>query len=119
MPSLPVARQPHALMRIDMSCSSHPISSYWWSELLQSYAIWICEFGNACHHDSEVVVVKVLGRHWCRCCCDWSLGKMKPLADKLVVSLSGELNEREEDATTLSSSVLGNLDGERRQNSML
>jgi len=40
---------------------------------------------------------------------------MKPLVvDKLVLSL-GELNEREEDATTLSSSVLGNMDGEGRQ----
>ena len=56
----------------------------------------ICEFGNACFHDSEVVVVEVLGRHFCLCCCEWSLGKMKPL----VVSLSGELNGREEDAAT-------------------
>ena len=79
----------------------------------------ICEFGNASHRDSEVVVVEVLERHCCRCCCDWSLGKTKPLADKLMVSLSGELNEREEDATTVSSSVLGNLDGERHENRML
>ena len=34
--------------------------------------------------------------------------------DKLVVSLLGELNEREEDAATLSSSVLGNMDEEGR-----
>ena len=41
------------------------------------------------------------------------LGKMKPLvADKLVVSLLGGLNEM---LTTLSSSVLGNLHGEGRQ----
>ena len=41
---------------------------------------------------------------------------MKPLvADKLVVSLLGELNEREEDDTTFCSSALGNLDGEGRQ----
>ena len=53
-------------------------------------------------------VVVVTGR------CDWSLGEMKPLvADKLGVSL-GELNKSEEDATRLSSSVLGNLDGEGR-----
>ena len=38
---------------------------------------------------------------------------MKPLvADKLGVSLLGESNER---ATTLSSSDLGNLDGEEHQ----
>ena len=37
------------------------------------------------------------------------------VADKLVVSLLGELNQWEEDATTLCSSVLGNLDGEGRQ----
>ena len=40
---------------------------------------------------------------------------MKSLADKLVVSLSGESNEREADATTLSSFVLGNLDREGHQ----
>ena len=39
---------------------------------------------------------------------------MKPLvADKLVVSLLGELSGRK--TTTLSSSVLGNLDGIGRQ----
>ena len=32
---------------------------------------------------------------------------MKSLADKLVVSLSGELNERDENATTLSSGEPG------------
>ena len=42
------------------------------------------------------------------------------VADKLVVSLLGEsllgeLNQWEEDATTLCSSVLGNLNGEGRQ----
>ena len=37
------------------------------------------------------------------------------VADKLVVSLLGELNQWEEDARTLCSSVLGNLDGEGRQ----
>ena len=78
-----------------------------------TYAIWIKEsyanFGNASHHDSEVVVVEsdtAKGRH-CYCCCSccdwWSLEKMKPLADKLVVSLSEEMSEREEDATTLTS----------------
>ena len=41
---------------------------------------------------------------------------MKPLVvDKLVVSLLGELNKRDEDATRLSSSVLRNLDGEGSQ----
>ena len=40
---------------------------------------------------------------------------MKQLvADKLGVSLLGELNKSEEDTTRLSSSVLGNLDGEGR-----
>ena len=40
--------------------------------------------------------------------------KMKPVAaDKLLVSLMGI--EREDDATALFSSILGNLDGEGRQ----
>ena len=40
--------------------------------------------------------------------------KMKPVAaDKLPVSLLGI--EQEDDATTLFSSILGNLDGEGRQ----
>ena len=40
--------------------------------------------------------------------------KVKPVAaDKLLVSLLGI--ERKNDATTLFSSILGNLDGERRQ----
>ena len=65
---------------------------------------------------------------WDRCCCscrccEWSLGKMKQLvADKLVVSLLGDLNKREEDATTWhcllmfwGTWILGNLDGEERE----
>ena len=34
-----------------------------------------------------------------------------PVADRLVVSLLGELNGKKEDATTLLSPVLKNLDG--------
>ena len=42
--------------------------------------------------------------------------KMKlPVADKLVVTVSLLGVEREEDATALFSSVLGNLDGKGRQ----
>ena len=55
----------------------------------------------------------ILGRDCC-CCCEWSFGKMKPvIAVKLLVSLLRV--EREDDATALFSSILGNLDGEGRQ----